>query len=246
MNDKPWYIRSFQEDYLKIYAHRTDEAAREEIDHIIQQLQLINGQHILDLCCGNGRHSRQLARQGFVVTAVDLSDVLLAEARRLTEDNLSVEYVQCDVRDIAYEQEFDAVLNLFTSFGYFEEVDENQRVLERIKQALKPGGRFVVDFLNPSFVKRSLVPYSERKQNGLIIKETRTIEEPFVRKWIEVEEDKQIRTYEERVRLFSEADMKHMMEKVGLHIEGVFGSFAFEPFSSDQSSRMIITGHQQL
>lgn len=238
---EPWYVKSFQQDYLKIYSHRTDEAAREEVNEIISLMKMTPKSKVLDLCCGNGRHSRQLAERGFQVTGIDLSQVLLDDAEK-KEVNGLIRYYQHDVRNLPFEEEFDYILNLFTSFGYFEEEDENRKVFESIFQALKKNGRFLVDFLNPGYVKSTLVPYSERTVGDILIIEKRKIEGKKVCKDIEVHEGNDIRTYQEQVNLFEYAEMKTMLTSAGLDITNVYGSFDQRSYSSSNSPRMIIIG----
>lgn len=240
---EPWYIKSFQEDYLTIYAHRTDEAARAEIKDIIQILELNSPATVLDLCCGNGRHSRALTELGFEVTGIDLSKVLLEQAE-LTNTDGKIRYSQCDVRETPFVEEFNVVLNLFTSFGYFDKWEENKKIFLSIATALKPSGVFLVDFLNPGYVQKHLVPYSERRVEDLLIKETRRIEGKKVIKQIDVLEGNQQRTYEEQVNLFTLAEMKKMIEETGLHITDVYGDLQKSKFDEGHSPRMIITGNK--
>lgn len=238
---QPWYVQSFQEDYLSIYAHRTDEAAKEEIEQIVTLLNISPPGSVLDLCCGNGRHSRALMKLGFQVTGVDLSRVLLSEAEKKNVDG-KIRYLQADVRQIPFYEEFDLVLNLFTSFGYFEEWTENRKVFDSIEQALKPNGIFLIDFLNPGYVEKNLVPYSERRVGHMEIKEKRKIEGRKVIKDIEVIEGNRRRSYQEQVNLFSLTEMKQMISESGLLLMDVYGDLAKGTFDEVDSPRMILIG----
>jgi SAM-dependent methyltransferase len=237
----PWYVKSFQEDYLKIYAHRTDEAAKEEVDRITSLLHMKPHSKVLDLCCGNGRHSRQLTNMGFQVTGIDLSTVLLDEAEQKNGDHF-IRYIQRDVRDLPFEEEFDYVLNLFTSFGYFEQVEENIKVFQSIHRSLKQEGKFLIDFLNPGYVRSTLVPYSERRVNDLLIIEKRKIEGKKVCKEIEIHQGDQVRKYDEQVNLFEYPEMESMLRSTGLDVTEVYGDFEQRPYDAVQSPRMIIIG----
>lgn len=241
LSKAPWYVESFQEDYLKIYAHRTDEAAQDEIAAIVELLQLDTPCSVLDLCCGNGRHSRALARRGFKVTGIDLSTVLLREAEKRNSEG-TIRYLRSDVRQLPFNEEFDVVLNLFTSFGYFEEWEENKKVFLSIHQALKTGGIFLIDFLNPGYVRKNLVPYSERKVDNLFIKESRRIEGNKVIKQIRVEEGQDVRLYDEQVNLFSKDEMSKMIKEAGLYVTHVYGDVAGSNYDPIESPRMIIIG----
>lgn len=119
-----WYEESFGSDYLMVYKHRDVQGASEEVQKMSSLLQLKKYAEVLDLCCGMGRHSMALHELGYRVTGVDLSETLLNEARKLDIDS-QVYWIQGDMRNLPVTNTYDAVLNLFTSFGYFEEDAEN-------------------------------------------------------------------------------------------------------------------------
>jgi SAM-dependent methyltransferase len=237
----PWYIKSFQDDYLKIYSHRTDEAAKEEVNQITSLLNMETKKNVLDLCCGNGRHSRQLAKLGYQVTGIDLSTVLLQEAEQ-RNDTKAIRYLHRDVRDLPFKEEFDYVLNLFTSFGYFEQVEENMKVFTSIYNSLKQDGKFLIDFLNPGYVKNTLVPYSERTVDDLLVIEKRRIEGKKVCKDIEIHQGEKIRIYQEQVNLFEYEEMESMIGRSGLEVTQVYGDFKQQTYDELESPRMIIIG----
>ena len=143
-----WYENFFDDWYLKYWmAWITPEHTAEDIDAAVRFLDLAPGARVLDLCCGQGRHVLELARRGYHVTGVDLSDTLLAEARRQAQqENSPATFLQCDMRKIDFENQFDAVINFYTAFGYFEEDEDNQAVLNAVARALKPQGRFLLDY----------------------------------------------------------------------------------------------------
>lgn len=176
-NEKaPWYVRAFNADYLTRYKHRSDELAQTELPFVVQSLNAADGATILDLCCGAGRHARGLAaalKNGQVV-GLDLSADLLTEARSKRSGFPRLFYVRADMRRIPLKTEsVDGVVNLFTSFGYFKTEREHLSVLKEIARVLKPGGRFVMDFLNRDAVIARLVKRSESEVNGSRIVETR-------------------------------------------------------------------------
>lgn len=104
-------------------------------------LEILPGANILDLACGTGRYAIPLARRGFQVTALDLTPAYLQEGQKKAEaENLSIRWVQGDMRDIPFQDEFDAVINIFTSFGFFEEEGDHWKTLKGVVRALKPGG----------------------------------------------------------------------------------------------------------
>lgn len=238
----PWYEESFGEDYLLVYKHRSRERANREIETVVRWLGLKPGAAVLDLCCGTGRHSIPLHRHGLRVTGVDLSTVLLDVARQEAAD-LDISFHEGDMRALPFAADFfDGLVNLFTSFGYFEEDEENERVLHEISRVVKPGGRFVIDYLNHAAVERGLVPASERLEEGARIREKRWIEAGFVKKEIEVTDKRGTRRYLEQVKLYPLEAMQSMMARAGLAVESVKGDFESNDYRKTDSPRMIFIG----
>ncbi len=139
----------FNEDYLYFYEKiLTPEQTEVDVERIVELLDLPPGAEILDCPCGHGRIANALAERGFRVTGLDSSEFFLENARAdASARGIEVEYVQGDMRDIPWRDRFDALVNWFTSFGYFSD-DQNKAVLAQFHDALKPGGRFVLETLN--------------------------------------------------------------------------------------------------
>ncbi|WP_058302272.1 SAM-dependent methyltransferase [Gorillibacterium timonense] len=240
-----WYEKSFGQDYLLVYKHRDMMGAQAEASRMTGWLHLDPGSHVFDLCCGMGRHSLALAEEGYRVTGMDLSDVLLEEARRLDVRH-QVEWVKGDMRAVPLEGPFDAVVNLFTSFGYFETDAENGAVLREIGRLLRPGGRFLLDFMNARYVERNLVPYSERQDGAVTIRESRSIESGFVFKRIVLSEPgKPERNYLERVRLYGKDDFERLLAGTGLILDQVHGDYESGAYSEEDSKRLILVGTRE-
>lgn len=240
-----WYETSFREDYLLVYRHRDEAAAERELGALLDFLSLPPGSRVLDACCGTGRHSVVLARRGYCVVGVDLSEVLLTRARAKTS-GLPVRFVRQDVRKLDVGGDYDAVFNLFTSFGYFSDAD-NQRALCRMARALRPGGIFVLDYLNPAYVRDTLVPHSVRTVDGARIEETRTIVDapvPRVEKAIVVTDARGTRTYRESVRLYTPEEMARLFQNAGLRIRHWFGDYTLAPYEEAASPRMIVVAER--
>ncbi len=149
--DPDWFEDFFDEDYLRFAADRYPaEATAAEVEFLIEALALGPGTRVLDLACGHGRHSVELARHGCAVTGVDLSEPSLAlAAARAAEAGVDLRLERADMRQIAFDAEFDAVINMFTAFGYFADEADNRLVLERVSAALAPGGAFLLETINP-------------------------------------------------------------------------------------------------
>lgn len=240
-----WYKKSFGQDYLIVYRHRDFAGAMEEVKAMVDWLQLDPGASILDLCCGTGRHALALANFGYRVTGLDLSAVLLNEAKKNDPQGI-VTWVHGDMRHIPEFEPFDAVVNLFTSFGYFEQDAENEQVLKGMADVLKSDGKFIVDFLNPEYVKRHLVPYSERVVDTFLIVEERSIENDYVQKKITIRERSGAeRHYMERVKLYGKSFFAQAMSKYGLEIDALYGDYAKQPYEEATSPRLIIVGTKQ-
>lgn len=241
-----WYEESFGQDYLLVYKHRDMQGAMAEVKRMVDWLHLPAGSRIFDLCCGMGRHSLALADEGYQVTGMDLSRVLLAEARKLDQEG-RVRWLEGDMRQVPDEGPYDAVVNLFTSFGYFEGEAENAKVLREISRLLKPGGRFIIDYLNPEAVRRHLVPHSVRQDGDVTIDEKRKIEDGFVRKRIVLTEAGQPeRSYMEQVKLYGLEDFQRLIELAGaeLHIEEVYGRYDASVYDREESPRLILVGRK--
>lgn len=244
-----WYEKSFGDDYLRIYRHRDRHEAVHQIKIMIDWLNLPEGSRVLDLCCGAGRHALALAEAGFRMTGIDLSARLLSEAREADQDR-QVTWIESDMRrlpeEVTLQGKFDAVVNLFTSFGYFEEDEEQLNVLRQIQRVLKPRGRFMIDLLNEGYVRENLIAYSEREVDGVSISETRRLMNGFVVKEIHIEEaGAPIRRYWERVKLYTLPAMENMLKEAGLRIDQVYGDYEENVYDARQSPRMIVVGRQE-
>ncbi|WP_199618403.1 class I SAM-dependent methyltransferase [Paenibacillus alkalitolerans] len=239
---EPWYERSFQEDYLLVYKHRDASGAAKEVQTMSGWLNLKKGARVLDLCCGAGRHSLVLADLGFSVTGVDLSETLLNEAR--SNDRLRrVRWLQGDMRRVPDDGPYDAVFNLFTSFGYFEDDEQNMQVLNEVGRLLTHGGRFAIDVLNPSYVEKNLVPHSVRQDGMVRIDERREIKGNEVVKTIRIiQPGQQERIYREQVKLYELRDFRSMLAKSGLILDNVLGDYEGEAYHEATSPRMIMIG----
>jgi len=231
-----WFEQWFGEDYLNIYQHRDEREAEHVVDLIATNLAGREIQSVLDVGCGAGRHTKVLCERWWTV-GLDLSMALLKVARAESPD---APYVRADMRALPFgDESFDLIVNLFTSFGYFEDDRENQRVLLCVHDSLRAGGIIVIDFLNASQVRTHLVPYDERVENGITIEQTRAIsaDDRFVEKRIRLRE--RGKEYIERVRLLTAGDLERMLETAGFSVEARVGDYGGGRWA-DTSARTIL------
>ena len=250
-----WYKRAFSSTYLDVYSHRDDIEARQAFALVERTcFQGLDGRQreeslVLDLCCGQGRYTLLLARLGHRVVGLDLSRELLEKAhgRLLAESALSerVWFVQADMRCIPFSGTFAVAINMFTSFGYFDEDDRNFKVLRSLAQSLAPGGKFFIDSLNRPQVISGLVPQDSFRRGGLSVKQSRTITEDGRRvvKTVRVDGPSGAQQWLESVRMYSRAEMEQMLARAGLEVEEVFGGYPGQPHD-DSSERLILTGRK--
>lgn len=238
-----WYEEWFWSDaYTTVYDHRDEAEAERLVDLIEREIDPAPQSHLLDVGCGRGRHARILARRGYRVTGIDLSSEALAQARARAEaegieENLSFQVG--DMREPACDSCADGVVNLFTSFGYFEDDIENERALAAMAFALRPGGWFLQDFLNAPLVVESLGTSDRVTEDGTTIRQHRWIEDGRVNKEITIEHDDGTDSFQESVRLYSLDDFTQMYEAVGLELIETFGDYDGGPHSSN-SPRLLL------
>ena len=200
---KEWFKDWFSNEYyLELYKHRDEKEAIDLINLIQRSINLMNGYKVLDVCCGSGRHSIELAKRGCDVTGFDLSEYLIREANKLRknieERNLKLKFLIKDMRNFNFKKSFDVAINIFSSFGYFETDSENFRVFENVNSSLKKNGYFVFDFLNESFLRRNLIKKDFVIINDEKILQERRIENDFVFKDIKIGS----KVYNERIKLY--------------------------------------------
>lgn len=235
-----WFKSWFGEEYVALYPHRNEADAERAVDLIEQNLGNVKVSRVLDLACGGGRHSRILA-QRWRTTGLDLSEVLLRLAHKETSE---AEFVRGDMRILPFRKgTFGLVVNLFTSFGYFQDDESHLRVIEEVARVTSRDGTFVLDFLNTSQLRETLVPYDERDIGGRIVEQRREISDDgrFVIKRICIRGTD--REFTERVRLFEAGDLSWMMESAGFKVFATYGNYDGSPLTPT-SSRAIIFGRR--
>ena len=235
-----WFATWFDSPhYHRLYAHRDVAEAAAFVDGLIARLNPAAGARMLDLGCGAGRHARRLADFGFDVTGLDLS----ADSIRLANANAHerLRFARHDMREPFGVERFDYVLNLFTSFGYFDTAEEHLAVVRNVSTSLKPGGVFVLDYLNVKLAEAQLTPYETIERGSVRYAISRRSDAWHIFKAITVEQDGATSlAYEERVARFSREDITLMLALYGLTVETVSGDYALRPFDVETSPRLIV------
>ncbi|MCK9209770.1 MAG: class I SAM-dependent methyltransferase [Ignavibacteriaceae bacterium] len=239
---KLWFEEWFEsEEYLTVYKHRNNEEAEVLISFILSKVSLTGDAKVLDLGCGAGRHALLLAKMGFQVTGVDQSAKLLSVAVDEAKKNgLCAKFIRDDIRTVTFPEKFDLILNVFTSFGYFENDEDNFAVFVNVEKLLSEDGVFVFDFLNAEYVKRNLVPFSKDVLDDMVIEQSRKIEGNNVIKEIELLQNGNRKNYRESVRLYSKRELINALDKTNLSTEMIFGNYTGEIFDEKSSSRLIL------
>lgn len=237
-----WFESAFGQRYLHLYAHRDREEAERALG-VLFPGHALAGRSVLDLACGPGRYLRVLYERGAMAVGIDLSAVLLAEARRVFEAMPArPPLVRADMRTLPFGAgTFDLTLSMFTSFGYFESMDAHAALAQEMARVTRT--LIVIDVPNPDVLARSLQPSSERVLDGTRVREERWIETDAgatrprrVVKTIEIGDDER---YEERVMLFTCAELAALFAPAGFVLERVAGNYQGDDFDADHSPRIV-------
>ena len=256
---KQWWETLFDDKYLVTYVDRiTEETTRTQLEFLKNSLHLPSEAAILDLACGYGRLSIPLAQEGYRVTGFDFSEYLLNIAQQKAKDvGLDVCFVKGDMRDLHFDNEFDAIINIFTSFGYFDNVEDDLAVLRGVQRGLKRGGYFLMDFANSARKMSWLYEngdidqetgelvseQSETLSNGITVNQVErldvgTLRWEMKRSWLEKGKE---RSYRTNVRMYFLAELRQLMKQSDLIVEQVFGDFDASPYQADSRRILILS-----
>ncbi|MBN1658914.1 MAG: class I SAM-dependent methyltransferase [Anaerolineae bacterium] len=255
-----WWDIYFDELYVRMFkVILTPERTTEELNGVVAFLDLAPGARILDLACGHGRHSIPLAQAGYRVIGLDRSAYMLKRGREAAAEAMGgaaacgerVEWVRGDMRHLPFAAcwlsggSFDACINLFTSFGYFEDESENEQVVAEAARLLRPGGKFLIDVSNRDYYLLRMWPASWRHHGPAIILEQTAFDPETCRfhstfTWLEGERRESLA---HSVRYYTVPELKGMLRRAGLEPVGVYGDFDGGPFTLD-SKRMIIVAQK--
>lgn len=233
-----WYSSWFDTPYYHIlYKERNYREAQVFMDNLTHYLNLPEKATVLDLACGKGRHSIYLNQLGFTVLGADLSENSIAEANKNANETLR--FKVHDMRE-PFEEKFDAIFNLFTSFGYFENDDDNLTTLKAIKESLSDYGFAVIDFMNVSQVIETLVPEEIKTMEGIDFHIKRYLKDNHIYKEIDFEDQGQKFHFTEKVKALTLKDFEDLMEEAGIYLLDIFGDYKLKKFHKTESERLIM------
>ena len=236
---KEWFKTWFNSPYYDIlYKDRDQQEADTFIHNLIAFLHPEPNCFMLDIACGKGRHAISLSKMGFTVTGVDLSNKNIKAAQKC--ENKKLTFFIHDMRNPYMVNYYSVIFNLFTSFGYFENARENNDVLKNIYGALKPGGTFVLDFVNINKVAKSLSEYEEKAIDGVKFQVKKSIKDGFLVKDIHVIDGAKQLDFKEKVHMFTAPLLKQHLEKQGFEIVKIFGDYNLGEFDLESSDRYIL------
>ena len=233
-----WFASWFDTPYYHIlYKDRDYEEAQLFMDNITSYLNLPEDAKILDLACGKGRHSIYLNQLGYDVTGADLSQHSIDDAKKFSNDTLHFEVH--DMRE-PFEQKYDAIFNLFTSFGYFENESDNLKTLKAICASLSEYGFGVIDFMNVKKVIENLVPAEVKTVEGIDFHIKRYVIDDYIYKEIDFEDKGEQFHFVEKVKALTLQDFETMMEEAGIYLLDTFGDYKLRKFFKNESERLIM------
>lgn len=231
---KSWFDTPY---YHLLYRDRNDEEAQHFIDRLLDHIEVSKESRVLDVACGKGRHAIYMNQKGFNVTGIDLSEQSIEYAQEFENDRLR--FFVRDMRN-PLKHKYDVILNMFTSFGYFETKNENRISISHLANALNPGGCLVVDFLNSKKAQLQLVHAEDKVVEGIQFHIEREFTGDSFVKRISFEAEGEKHEYQEQVQALTLVDFKDCMDAAGLQIVETFGDYDLGPFNALHSDRLIL------
>jgi SAM-dependent methyltransferase len=248
MSDTPWFESFFGKDYFEMSERIPSDRTAAEVDGAITLLGLTPGARLLDVACGHGRHSIQLSKRGYDVTGYDLSHVFLDRARADAEaQGATVRWVHGDMRDLPFDGEFDAAINIFTAFGYFENPEDDLRAVRGIQASLRPGGCFLLETVHRDALPARFQPRGfERTSSGSIVLHERRwdLARDVIHETVTLIRPDGTRTvYTISVRMRSLDELIRLMQSAGLEPEKWYGELDGRPLDLN-SARLVLVSRK--
>ena len=234
-----WFAHWFDSPYYHaLYKNRDEKEAQVFIDNLIEKLQLKKGSKLIDIACGKGRHATYFNKKGMNVVGVDLSPNSIAYAKQNENNNL--QFSVHDMREVYKENHFDIVTNLFTSFGYFENKDDEQKAINAMAENLKSDGVLIIDFMNIKKIIANLISSEKKTIDSITFNIKRSVQNNHIIKDIEIIDDNETQHFQEKVKAITLADFSAFVSNVGLNIIDIFGNYKLDDFDATISDRLIL------
>jgi ubiquinone/menaquinone biosynthesis C-methylase UbiE len=234
-----WFANWFDSPYYHtLYKNRDEKEAQVFIDNLVQHLQIPKGNKLIDIACGKGRHATYFNSLGLDVLGVDLSPNSIASATK--NEKATLQFSVHDMREVYQENRFDVVTNLFTSFGYFDDNNDEQKAINAMASNLKSGGVLIIDFMNVKKVIANLVLKEQKTIDGIIFNITRKVEAGHIIKDISITNGAEKQHFQEKVKAITLADYSEFITTAGLKIIDIFGNYKLEDFNTKTSDRLIL------
>ena len=244
-----WGQGFFDEEMCKtLFTDRIVEHAKKECNFIEDVLDIPKGSKILDVGCGIGRHAVELAKRGHKLTGLDYSSTFLKKGKIYAKkEGVDIKFIERDMRYLPFKEEFDAVINMCTSFGYFEEEKDHLEVLRGIAHALKPKGKFLLDTVNKEYLIRHFQKKDWDKINDIFVLKEKELDLEHNRingKWVFIEGEKRKECFLS-LHIFTLGELISLLNKAGFNINTHCGNYEKEPCSCD-SNRIIILAEKKI
>jgi 2-polyprenyl-3-methyl-5-hydroxy-6-metoxy-1,4-benzoquinol methylase len=243
-NNKQWFEEWFNSPYYHIlYQHRDEKEAERFIRKITEYLKLPSSAFLLDAACGKGRHSRTMAQLGYNVEGIDLSANSIVHAKQFENEHLH--FTVHDVREVFKSSAFNAVFNLFSSFGYCEDEQEDYKTMNAFAENLKPNGILVLDYINSEWAVKNMKLREIIPREEIQFHIRKKLENGFIKKTIEFIAQGESHSYTEQLKMINLFKFEQMMKKTGLKLLRTFGDYELNEFNSSLSPRLILVAQKQ-
>jgi SAM-dependent methyltransferase len=238
-----WFTEWFDTTYYHtLYKNRNEAEANAFIDKLLTYLHPNSNATFCDLACGKGRHAKRINESGYATVGLDLAANSIAEANLQANNNLQF-YVH-DMRQGFGANRFNYITNLFTSFGYFNSLTENLKVLQHVHNALTPNGIFVIDFINVLPVIASFPIHEQKTIDGVHFNITKQLINEHIVKDIKIIDNDVEHNYQERLQAITHEQLTTLLTQAGFTIDALFGNYELHPFNATQSPRVLLIAHK--
>jgi SAM-dependent methyltransferase len=242
-----WHKDFFKNSFYNPASMAAVEKAPMEASFVLKRLKLKKGSALLDLCCGPGRHAVEFAKKGLAVTGYDFSGEYLEEAAaRAKKKKVSLRLLRGDMRGLKFKGEFDAAVNLFTSFGYFQKFSDDLSTLEGVARALRPGGLFLLDVIHGDFVRKNFHQrFWHELEDHYLLEDARATADGIFNNWTRLpKKGGKILTRSFFTRLYDKGRISAALKKAGLEPLRFWGSFGGLPLTA-KTNRLIVLARKK-